>query len=162
VIDSFAQNAGEITNYFWSFVFVCFRLPPSQQKKTFVSSIIFSHSFFAMASIAIKLNNDAVAELKQGNLRKAFEYLCHASDKTTHSFSHAIHTGAKSNYFYRYHWEDCASALVSCSHLMPLQARHGGGNSFLCLRFLRISTPVMDERIGNCCPCGFAWVVYYK
>jgi hypothetical protein len=127
----------------------------------FLLLVFFPHTTMS-STAAIKLNNDAVTELKRGNLREAFAFLCHASDRTTQSYKYAVHTSG--SYYCRYQWENCTSALVSSPHLMPLQAMHGEGTSFLHLRFLKISTPVIMEgqEIECFCPCGFAWVVHFK
>jgi hypothetical protein len=110
-----------------------------------------------MNYLGIELNNFAVGELKQGNFVKAFELLSYACEKTMQK--HHVHVDSSSR-TYRYAWEDCTIALNQKLH--HLSKFNEGCMPFLYLKFLTIETPLGRESVEGLCPCGFAWVLWYK
>jgi hypothetical protein len=110
-----------------------------------------------MNYLGIELNNFAVAELKQGNIVKAFELLSYACEKAMQK--HHAHVDS-SNKTYRYAWEDCTMALTQKLH--HLSKFSEGCMPFLYLKFLTIETPLGRESVEGLCPCGFSWVLWYK
>ena len=112
-----------------------------------------------MNRLAIELNNIAVDELKAGNVMRAFELLSNASSCTAQG--NHVHVDSEGQ-TYRYQWEDCTSALA-CKLPEPLHIATEGCTPFLYMRFLKVTTPYdRDNLIDRLCPCGFAWVLWYK
>jgi hypothetical protein len=116
-----------------------------------------------MNRLAIHLNNNAVASLKQGNVIKAFQLLSKASNVTMNGVSSHKHVDS-SNSAYRFHWEDCSMAFsdkAPASDDSTKSVSWEGSVPFLFLRGLRVSIPDTEE-IDTLCPCGFAWVIWYN
>jgi hypothetical protein len=110
-----------------------------------------------MNYLGIELNNFAVSELKKGNTEKAFELLSYACQKSTQK--HHAHVDS-SHKTYRYAWEDCTMALTK--KMCHISKFDEGCMPFLYLKFLIIETPLGRESVAGLCPCGFAWVLWYK
>jgi hypothetical protein len=110
-----------------------------------------------MDYLGFELNNFAVAELKQGNIDKAFELLSYACEQAIKKqLTHIDSTTNK----YQYSWEDCTMALTQKLH--HLSKFSEGCMPFLYLNFLTIEAPLGRESVEGLCPCEFAWVLWYK
>ena len=109
-------------------------------------------------NLAIELNNTAVAELKCGNIVRAFELLSKAGLITMAGIATHVHSESV-NLTFRFHWEDCSSANDDTTHTKLFWE---GSVSFVFVRALRISyTGTIDDVDGQCA-CGFAWTVWYN
>ena len=111
-----------------------------------------------MNSFAIELNNHGVAELKYGNIVRAFELLSKAGTLTmTGLASHAHSDDTKSTF--RFHWEDCSRANDATTHS---KLSWEGSVSFVFVRALRITYSGTIDDVDSQCACGYAWTVWYN
>lgn len=125
--------------------------------KVFRHSMKLNMSSKREASIlAIELNNDAIEEIKKGNIVEAFQMLSYACRNAVQKHAH------EDTYHrtYQYEWVDCSKSLVQ--GLDGLSSFNEGRMSFMYLKFLKIEPPVARRNDPAVCACGFAWVLWYN
>jgi hypothetical protein len=108
-----------------------------------------------MNKLAIELSNDAVVDLQNGNMLKAFELISMASEITMNGLSNHVHVDPSKNSTYRFHWVDCSVAFSPKAS----SSRWEGCSPFLFLRGLRVIPP---SDVDAVCPCGFSWAVFFN
>lgn len=114
----------------------------------------FQMMHFTMNGLAIELNNLAIAELRDGSLHRSIQLITLACHLTSQQI-HAHHTNVDQTY--KFHWNDCAGCVIQ----KPLKLTQST-QAFLYLNFLTITPSSHYDTLDLCCPCGFAWAIWYK
>lgn len=125
-----------------------------------------------MNSIAMQLNNSAIDALDAGDLTRGFNILLKAcADQSRLGKQEHCHRGHRKHglnrkpgtknqdHIFEYIFEDCSSLL----------ALHNRGenvavcpHNMLCLKFLRLGSPLTKRQLDSMCSCGVSWVLGYK
>jgi len=125
-----------------------------------------------MNSTAIQLNNLAIDALHAGDLSRGFNILLKAcadqsrlgkqDDHKGHKQHGPVHTSKieTNDHIFEYVFEDCSNLL--CLRTWNNNAITICPHNMLCLKFLRLGSPLTKRQLDSMCSCGVSWVLGYK
>lgn len=126
-----------------------------------------------MNSITIQLNNAAIDALHTGDFAKGFNILLRACADQSRLGKEEDHKGHRQHGLVRNAGEKKTQDHVfeyifeDCSNLLALHSRKESAatlcpHNMLCLKFLRLGSPLTTSQLDSMCSCGVSWVLGYK